>query len=271
MARPQILYWQHFRMKFALTWFLFVAVTAWSVNATEPVPFRVGEKLTYNIQWGPIVAGHATLTVAGLEQIDGQDCYHIIGQAQTSGFVDLLYHVESKIETWLDTDGFFTRRFYQARREGKRCNTEDSRYDYVSGQVVTTNLISGQLQTSPLTGPEQDVLSAFYYMRTQSLQLNHTSPLPINLTGKHYDVVVCPDQRKTLCFRPTGDVPALRIEPTPTLNIVTANGGRMWFWISDDARKLPLMMVSEMKFGSIKFVLAAITTATLPKQIPVKH
>ena len=271
MARPQILYWQHFRMKFALTWFLFMAVTAWSVNATEPVPFRVGEKLTYNIQWGPIVAGHATLTVAGLEQIDGQDCYHIIGQAQTSGFVDLLYHVESKIETWLDTDGFFTRRFYQARREGKRCNTEDSRYDYVSGQVVTTNLISGQLQTSALTGPEQDVLSVFYFLRTQPLLLNHTSRLPVNLTGKHYDVAARPDQRKMLYFRPLGDISALRIEPNPTLNIVASGGGRMWFWISDDARKLPLMLVTQMKYGTIKLVLAGIEPAALPKQILAKH
>lgn len=254
-------------MKLALTWFLFVAVTALSANATEPAPFRVGEKLTYDIQWGPIVAGHATLTVAGFEQVDGRDCYHIIGQAQTTGFVDLLYHVESKIETWLDTDGFFTRRFCQTRHEGKHRSSDDSRYDYIAGQVVTTNRINGRLRTATLAGPEQDVLSAFYYLRTQPLQLNHDSPLPINLTGKHYDVAVRPDLRKTLYFHPTGDVPALRIEPKPTLNIVAANGGRMWFWISDDVRKLPLLMVSEMKFGSVKFVLAAITPAPTPKQI----
>ena len=242
-------------MKLALTWFLFVMLTAWSANATEPVPFRVGEKLTYDILWGPFVAGHATLTVAGIEPVDGQACYHIVGQAQTSGFVDLLYHVESKIETWLDTTGFFTRRFCQTRREGKHRGADDSRYDYIAGQVVTTNLVNGQLSTVALPGPEQDVLSVFYFLRTQPLLLNHDRRLPVNLTGQHYDVAVRPDQRKTLYFRPTGDIPALRIEPKPTLNIVAAGGGRMWFWISDDARRLPLMLVTEIKFGTIKLVL----------------
>ncbi len=258
-------------MKFALMWFLFMAVTAWSANATEPVPFCVGEKLTYDILWGPLVAGHATLMVAGIEKVDGQDCYHIIGQAQTSGVVDLLYHVESKIETWLDTTGFFTRRFLQARREAKHRTAEDSRYDYVSGQVVTTNLISGRVQTSALTGPEQDVLSVFYFLRTQPLLLNYDSRLPVNLTGKHYDVVARPDQRKTLYFRPIGDISALRIEPNPTLNIVASGGGRMWFWISDDVRKLPLMLVTQMKYGTIKLVFAGIEAVASSKQILTKH
>ena len=254
-------------MKLAITWLFIVMTMALPVRATGLSPFHVGEKLTYDILWGPFVAVHASLTVAGIEQIDGQDCYHIVGQAQTTGFVDLLYHVESKIETWLDTTGFFTRRFSQTRREGKHRSAEDSQYDYTAGQVVTTNLINGQLSTVALTGPEQDVLSVFYFLRTQPLLLNHDNRLPVNLTGKHYDVAACPDQRKTLYFRATGDIPALRIEPNPTLNIVAASGGRMWFWISDDARKLPLMLVTEMKYGTIKLVLTGIEPATLTKRI----
>ena len=59
--------------------------------------------------------------------------------------------------------------------------------------------------------------------------------------------------------RPVGDIQALRIEPTPTLNIVSANNGRMWFWISDDARHLPLLVSSELKLGNAKLVLFSIT------------
>ena len=60
-------------------------------------------------------------------------------------------------------------------------------------------------------------------------------------------------------------MPALRIEPNPTLNIVAASGGRMWVWFSDDARKLPLMMVTETSFGNIKFVLTGIEPAAFPR------
>jgi len=252
-------------MKLALTWLFFVATTTLLADATAVPPFHVGEILTYDILWGPFVAGHATLTVAGLERIDGQECYHIVGEAQTTGCVDLLYHVESKIESWLDTRGLFTRRFSQTRREGKHRTADDSRYDYVANQVVTTNLINGRLRTVAVTGPEQDLLSVFYFLRTQPLQLNLDNRVPIDFTGKHYDVVARPDQRKTLYFHATGDVPALRIEPHPTFNIVAATGGRMWFWVSDDDRKLPLLMVTELKFGNVKFILAGIEPPIPPK------
>ena len=242
-------------------------------NDVEKFPFQVGEKLTYQILWGPFVAGKATLEVTGIEPVDGKDCYHLVGQAHTSGFADMLYHVESKVESWMDVNDLFTRRFQQNRREGKHRSAIDSHYDYTASQVVTTNLLTGKLKTAPLTGPVQDVLSALFYTRTKPLQINRDESFLINLTGNRYDVHMRPDERKTLYFRPTGDVPALRIEPHPTFSVVAANGGQMWFWFSDDARKLPLLMVSEIKFGSIKLVLTGIkpAKASLAEQTSAHH
>jgi hypothetical protein len=33
----------------------------------------------------------------------------------------------------------------------------------------------------------------------------------------------------------------------------------MWFWISDDLRRLPLLVNSELKFGNAKLILFSIT------------
>ena len=77
----------------------------------------------------------------------------------------------------------------------------------------------------------------------------------LNAVDTNLVVNVRPDQRKQLSIRPLGDVQALRLEPKPTLNIVAANKGRMWFWISDDERRLPLLVTTEMKLGSAKLVL----------------
>jgi hypothetical protein len=35
----------------------------------------------------------------------------------------------------------------------------------------------------------------------------------------------------------------------------------MWLWVSDDARKLPIVIVSTLKFGNIKLVLHKIEPA----------
>jgi Protein of unknown function (DUF3108) len=243
----------------ALLWT--VTGSSWA-NGGEHFPFHVGEKLTYQIFWGPFIAGRATLEVDGIEQVDGHDCYHLIAEAHTVGLADFLFHVESKSESWLDVVQLCTRRYRENRTEGKHFRANESEYNYDGKQLSITNFVNGKVKTAPLDGPVQDVVSSVYYVRTRPLALNMEENLLVNVSDTNYTVNVRPDLRKTMYFRPTGDVEALRIEPHPTLTIVAANKGRMWFWVSDDQRRLPLLLTSDMKIGSAKFVLFKIEPAS---------
>lgn len=240
------------------------AATALCAGDSAAVPFKVGEKLTYQIFWGPFVAGRASLLVDGIEAVDGRDCYHLVAEAHTSGLADLLYHVETKNESWLDVTDLCTRRYREQRTEGKHNRADETRYDYAAKQSWTTNYLTGKVRSGPLDAPVQDMISSLYYVRTKSLALDTDASFAVNVSGSNYVVNVKPDLRKTMFFRPTGDVPALRIEPKPTLTVVASNNGRMWFWISDDARRLPLLVASDLKFGSAKLVLHQIETAPAP-------
>ena len=246
----------------------FIVALLWTVtgsgwaNGGENFPFHVGEKLTYQIFWGPFVAGRATLEVDGIEQVDGHDCYHLIAKATTVGLADFLFHVDSKTESWLDTAQLCTRRYRENRTEGKHVRANETQYDYDGKLASTTNLVNGKVKTLPLNGPVQDVISSVYYVRTRPLTLNLEESFPLNVGDTNYTVNVHPDLRKSMFFRPTGDIQALRIEPKPTLTIVAANKGRLWFWISDDQRRLPLLVASDMKIGSAKLVLFKIEPAT---------
>lgn len=236
---------------------LIVTTAGWAGG--EELPFRVGEKLTYQIFWGPFVAGRASLEVVGIEPVDGYDCYHLVAEARTSGLADLLYHVETKNESWLDVKELCTRLYREQRIEGKHHRAGETRYDYAAGRASTTNYINGKVTSLPLTGPVQDMISSLYYVRTIPLALDVDQNFLVNVGGStNYNVNIRPDLRKTLYFRPTGDVSALRLEPKPTLTVVSANKGRMWFWISDDARRLPLLVASDMRIGSAKLVLSSV-------------
>jgi hypothetical protein len=238
-----------------IAWFLLaMAACSWA-NGGENFPFRVGEKLTYLVFWGPFVAGRASLEVQGIVQVDGHECYHLVAQARTSGLTELLFQVDSTTESWLDVNQLFTRRYRENRVEGKRARNNETVYDYDHQQAISTNLISGKTSVLLLDQPVQDIVSALYYVRVQQLKPAVENKFLINAAGTNYNINICPDQRRTLWIRPLGDVEALRIEPKPTLNIVAANKGRMWFWISDDNRKLPLLISSDMKIGSAKLVL----------------
>jgi hypothetical protein len=235
-------------------------------RATGPdsIPFGVGEKLTYQIFWGPFVVGRASLEVAGIEPVDGHDCYHLVAKAKTSGLIDLLFPVNSLAESWLDREGLFTRKYSEDRTEGKHHQNTETHYDYASQEAFTTNHINGHGRRVALNQPVQDVVSSIYVARTRKLMLDAEQTLMINSGSTNYNVTIRPDEIKSLWVRPLGDVQALRVEPIPTLNIVSANKGRMWFWISEDARRLPLLVNTELKFGNAKLVLYSVTPRKAP-------
>jgi hypothetical protein len=240
-----------------------LAGTAWA-NGTDSIPFAVGEKLTYQIFWGPFVVGRATLEVAGVELVDAHNCYHLVAKAKTSGLIDLLFPIDSTAESWLDCDGLFTRRYREDRIEGKHHRNTESHYDYAGKQMVVTNHMNGKQHSVTLDQPVQDVISSLYVVRTKRLLLDSEQMFAISADLTTYNVTIHPDERKLIWVKPLGDIQALRIEPNPTLSIVSANKGRMWFWISDDARHLPLVVNSDLKFGSAKLVLYSVKTGKEP-------
>jgi hypothetical protein len=246
-----------------------LAGTTWAGNA-DSIPFAVGEKLTYQIFWGPFVVGRATLEVAGIELLDGHNCYYLVAKAKTSGLVDLLFPVDSIAESWLDCDGLFSRQYREDRTEGKHHRASDSHYDYAHNETVMTDRLDGKVRRIPLDQPVQDVISSVYVMRTRKLMLDAEQTFTINSGITNYIVTIRPDQRKSVWVHPIGDVMALRIEPSPTLNIVSANKGHMWFWVSDDERRLPLLVNSDLKFGTAKLVLLSITPGKTPPTTTAK-
>ncbi|HUI07794.1 MAG TPA: DUF3108 domain-containing protein [Verrucomicrobiae bacterium] len=225
------------------------------------VPFRVGEKLTYQIFWGPFVVGRASLEVADVEKVDDHDCYHLIAKAKTSGLAEWLFPVDSTAESWLDCRELFTRRYRQHRSEGKHVTNDETRYDYEHMEAITKNKW-GRKKRVPLEQPVQDVVSSVYFVRAQKLMLDAEQTFVLNASDTNYVVTIRPDERKEIWLRPVGDVEALRIEPNPTLKIVAANNGRLWFWVSDDERRLPLLVNSELRFGNAKLVLYSVASTT---------
>jgi hypothetical protein len=254
---------------------IFVSVLALAgparANDTDSVPFSIGEKLTYQIFWGPFVVGRATLEVAGIEPVDGYNCYHLVAKAKTSGLIDALFPVDSTAESWLDCDGLFARRYREDRSEGKRHRNTESHYDYAHRETVVTNRINGKQHRVLLDHPVQDVVSSLYVVRTKKLLLDSDNVFTISADTTNYNVIIHPDVRKLMWVKPLGDVQALRIEPNPTLSVVSANKGRMWFWISDDARHLPLLVNSDLKFGSARLVLYSVTTRKAPRAAADKN
>ncbi|MEO6877225.1 MAG: DUF3108 domain-containing protein, partial [Gemmatimonadaceae bacterium] len=73
-------------------------------SAQEPfphkVPFRVGEKMTYQAKLNFVNAGSASMSVEDVETIRGHPTYHTVFDVR--GRV-LFFHVNDHYESWFDT------------------------------------------------------------------------------------------------------------------------------------------------------------------------
>ncbi|MBT4576498.1 MAG: DUF3108 domain-containing protein, partial [Candidatus Cloacimonetes bacterium] len=80
--------------------------------------FEIGEKLTFQIKYGIIKAGEATMQINSHIYQDSTECYKIKSLAKTNSFFNNIYKVRDRIESIWDKNKLVTRRFTKKLQEG---------------------------------------------------------------------------------------------------------------------------------------------------------
>lgn len=80
--------------------------------------FKVGEKFTFDVKYGFVTAGIATMAIPRIKKISGRDAYNITFDVNTVPSFDWIYKVRDHYETYMDVEGLFPWRFEQHIREG---------------------------------------------------------------------------------------------------------------------------------------------------------
>jgi len=133
--------------------------------------FQVGEHLVFEVAYGPLKAGTATMSIPDTQWVEGRPCYHIVTTAKSNKFVSTFFKVRDRIESFVDMQGLFPWKFEKHIREG---NYRKNRYVHYDQR---RNLIFGKKGTLEAKPYIQGILSAFYYTRTLPLEV-----------GKHLDI-----------------------------------------------------------------------------------
>lgn len=212
-------------------------------------PFRAGESLRFNVRYGIIHAGDAWLEVPRVRDWQGHGIYELVARAQSNSFFDKVYKVRNRIESWWDHDGRFSRRYLEDRREGRYRQKTDIQFDadrreahYLDGQVF------------PVPPRVQDALSAFYYARTQALPLGGSFVFDYHASRKSQPLLVKVLGRERVSV-PAGTFDCVAIEPILKAGGIFKNTGRLVIWLTDDERRMPVLMKSKVLIGSIDAVL----------------
>jgi len=130
-------------------------------------PFRVGEQLIYQVKYGRLPIGRASMSVLGIEDVRGRPAYHVAFRID-GGLPGLQVH--DSYESWLDTATLASRRHVQEIREVRYRRT--TRYEIFPEERKYRENDEDSLKTS-VSSP-LDEGSFVYFIRTVRVPVGRT-------------------------------------------------------------------------------------------------
>lgn len=235
--------------------------------------FEFGEHLTFKIRYGFIRAGTAEMKVMAKVDSSGRQLYHIQTTARSIKTFDWIYKVDDVVNSFVDFVGFYPIRFEKKLREGSY--KADLFVDYfhedslAEVEFIRIDKNKPPKQYSVKIPPfVQDILSAFYYIRTRDLEVGQPVYLSNHEKDKVYDLKVRILERETVDVS-AGKFRCLVVEPMLQGDeALFKQKGKMKIWLTDDARKIPVQMKTKIIVGSITTELIDIKGIT--KDIPAQ-
>jgi uncharacterized protein DUF3108 len=213
------------------------------------VPWRIGEYFQFSIDWSGLNGGNALMQVQNMQTVDGRRTWRIITKAESNSFVSKFYKVRDRAETYVDAESLFARRFEKHLREGSYKKDLSVRFDQGARKAIYDNGKSFDVPARV-----HDVLSAFYYIRTQPLPDGGSVSIPTHDNEKSYDMVVKVLRRERVEV-PAGKFDCVVVEPVLKSEGIFKAKGQMFVWLSDDERRIPVQVKSKVPIGSISVSL----------------
>ncbi|MDR3626727.1 MAG: DUF3108 domain-containing protein [Ignavibacteriaceae bacterium] len=215
--------------------------------------FKVGEKLTFDVKYGFVTAGVATMAVPKLKKISGRDAYNITFDVNSVPSFDWIYKVRDHYETYMDEGGLFPWRFEQHIREGGYSRDFSAFFDQRNGKAKTSE---GEHKIPKYVN---DIVSAFYYARTLDFSKMNVGGT-IRLYNFYKDSVYTLDVKylgKERVSVAAGTFNCIIVEPIIIKGGLFKSEGSIYIWLSDDNLRIPVKVKTKIVIGSIDAVLTS--------------
>lgn len=214
--------------------------------APAKTPFSVGERLDYEVRFGPLRVGSGSLSVEGIDTLRNREVWFTQLRIKGGTF---LYRVNDISESWFDTRTFSSLRYRQDYNEGGR----KRKVTFEIFPERSTFRYEDEAEQSSVPFP-LDETSFLYYVRTLALEV-----------GKTYDFhrYFRPDRnpvrlkvlRRERIRVPAGTFDAVVIQPIIKTPGIFSENGNAQVWLSDDENRMMLQIKSNLSFGSINLYL----------------
>jgi len=235
------------------------AIVAAVFLVTSPVvqTFNEGETLDYNVAWLRITGGTARMTIAPQD-----DHYRITSVAKSSSGFSRIFKVHDQIETQVARDDFSTLKYT------KRLDEQgDQSLEVTTVENGVATRMKRKIRKTDVPRPVFDPISVIYLFRTLDLTVGKTYELSVIADGRLYNVhgrVV----RREVVTTPAGKFNTVMVEPRMEAGGIEREE-KLYIWYSDDPRRLPVRIKTDVKFGSVTATLRAVSAGVTSIDPPV--
>lgn len=224
-------------------------------------PFRVGERLTYNLSWGALSVGTAVLEIAERQTFLGRPVVKLIHTARSNDYVSLIYPVNNRVESLLDEVGTYPYHLFFKRREGKRKNDIEVVFDQAAHKATFTK--DGRSETVDIPPRVQDSLSCLYFFRTlPATAIGSSTSIDVHHDKKNYHLELRVEGTEHI-KGPTGEFDTIRVLAIMPYKGLFLNEGNVRVWLTNDVARVPVLMKAKVTIGSVTATLTSIEGAAV--------
>jgi len=213
-----------------------------AATSAGPPPAELG-KLTYDIEWRLIHAGDAVLD---LHNSEGRM------KLDSAGLVSALFKVDDTYTVHYEP-GFCASESLMDSKEGKRHRQTTVTYDRSQNRAawVERDMLDNDkvLRRAQVDIPHcvHDVLGGILALRGLTLEPGHSTLAPMSDGRRSAQVKVDAQEREDV-ITPAGTFKTIRYEANMLNGVIYQRKGRVFVWVSDDARRIPVQIRLRLAF-----------------------
>jgi|GEM_PF-798433 len=230
-----------------------VIKTEGSTGNTAMLKFK-GEKLSYSIYWFGIHVGNAEL-----EALESSGSVIIKSEVHSTPVISALYKVDDHSESMVINGAPVNFRIKQ--HEGKYRSDKETVFDPDTKHVTFSDYLKGTKNDYPIQSSELwDLISGFYYLRTQPFEVGKTIYIDIFDSNKFFQAEVNVIGKEQLKFSENKILDTVKVKPVLKSEGLFQNKGDILIWLTDDDNKTPVKIETKVPIGKVVAILKSMET-----------
>jgi hypothetical protein len=209
---------------------------------------REFEKIGYTLTWNMLPVGEANLELKGFKNMNGIKARYASLSVVTNDFLSSMFSLNASFESLFEHNAKYSFEFIS-----KIFQDDKEMYEHVIFDPQKQNYRSSSskgIKEGKTLKDVKDILTVLFYIRTLDLKVGykyilnlHSQDVSTPITVK----ILKKEQLNTIF----GQRNCFMVEPLIYQNNTIDLGGRIFIWITSDAKKLPVYIKVESNIGVV--------------------